>query len=328
MSQKPNPTSIGLFIVVGAALGIGGLLLFSSSKLFTRTREVVVYFNQSLNGLNEGAPVKFRGVLIGSVKKVMVFYNQATNDFSMPVLLEIQEKLVRERVGEPIQVFTDTSLQERIHQGMRASLQAESLVTGVLYVEMRFNPNAPPPVFHQLRKTYSEVPSEPTQIQQLMDNLATLDLKGIMTNINGLIVRLDTVVGNLRMQDISTELTNTLVSVNRLVSSPEITNSFVSLRATLDQYKTLGDKLAAKVDPLSDSVTNSLAEATRTLSQLRGMADNLRGLLRPDAPLQQNLDQLLGQLAGTAESISTLVEFLKQHPNALIAGRDNSKSKP
>ena len=63
--------------------------------------------------------------------------------------------------------------------GLRASLQTESLVTGVLYVDMRLNPNAPPPVFHQLEKRYPEMPTEPTQIQQLMDNLASLDIKSI-----------------------------------------------------------------------------------------------------------------------------------------------------
>ena len=42
--------------------------------------------------------------------------------------------------------------------GLRASLQTESLVTGVLYIEPRSNPNAPPPVFHQLKKIYPECP--------------------------------------------------------------------------------------------------------------------------------------------------------------------------
>ena len=81
-------------------------------------------------------------------------------------------------------------------------------------------------------------------------------------------------------------------------------------------------QLTGRVDPLAESVTNSLAEANRTLAQLRGTAENVRSMLRPDAPLSHDLGQLLQQLAGTAESISTLVEFLKQHPNALITGRE------
>jgi len=46
--------------------------------MFSKTKEFIVYFNDSLNGLSEGAPVKFRGVTIGTVKRVMVQFNQAT----------------------------------------------------------------------------------------------------------------------------------------------------------------------------------------------------------------------------------------------------------
>ena len=328
MSQKPNPTAIGLFIVIGAALGVTGLLLFSSSKLFTKTRDCIVYFNESLNGLSEGAPVKYRGVTIGSVKRVMVHFNQATNDYTMPVIIELQEKLIRQRVGEGIEVFTDRALEERIKRGLRASLQAESLVTGVLYIEMRPNPSAPPPVFHQLVERYPEVPTEPTQIQELFNNLASLDIKGIETNINALLVKLDTVLNGLNLVAVTAGITNTLGSLDRLVSSPEITNSIVAVRTTLDQYRSLGQSLNSRVDPLADSITNSLAEANRTLVQLRGAADNLRNMLRPDSPVRTDLDQLLQELAGTAESISSLVEFLKQHPNALITGREILPKKP
>ncbi len=322
MSQKPNPTAIGLFIVIGVALGVTGLLLFSSSKLFTKTLDCVIYCDQSLNGLNVGAPVKVRGVTIGSVKRVMVRFNQATNDDSLPVIIELEKNLINERLGEPLTAFTGTFLEERVRSGMRASLQAESLVTGVLYVEMRHNPNAPPPVFHQLTKRYPEIPTEPTQIQALMNNLASLDIKGISTNINGLIIRLDKVLENMHMGEMSAAITNALRSIEHLASSPDITNTLASVRTTLDQYRTLGEKLTGRVDPLAESVTNSLAEANRTLAQLRGTADNLKGMLRPDAPLQHDLDQLLRQMAGTAESVSSQMEFLQQHPNALITGRE------
>ena len=57
MSQKINTTTIGLFIVTGVALAVIGLLLFSSSRMFNKSHDFIAYFNESLNGLNEGAPV-------------------------------------------------------------------------------------------------------------------------------------------------------------------------------------------------------------------------------------------------------------------------------
>src|SRR5579871_6009732 len=97
MSKKASPTAIGVFIFLGFLLLVAGLLTFTSSKLFTPTRKCIIYFDSTLSGLNEGAPVKFRGVTIGSVSQVMIRYNQATNDQAMPVIIELQESLIRRR---------------------------------------------------------------------------------------------------------------------------------------------------------------------------------------------------------------------------------------
>jgi paraquat-inducible protein B len=328
VSKKINTTTIGLFIVTGVALGVSGLLLFSSAKIFSQTREVIVYFDGSLNGLNEGAPVKYRGVTIGSVKRVMVRFNQAPNDFAMPVFIELEEDLMRRRLREPSEVFSEKALERRIKLGLRASLQTESLVTGVLYIDIRFNPNAPPPVFHQLAKQYPELPTEPTQIQQLMSNLASLDIKSIEKNLNALLTKLDTKVGEMNIAEINRGITNLLLSVDRLVSSPEITNDLVAVRTTLDQYRLLGERLDSRIDPLADSLTNTLAEVNRALVQFRGAAENLRTLLAPDAPLPNDLDQALQQLSGAVRSLSVFLDFLKQHPNALITGREKRDKKP
>jgi paraquat-inducible protein B len=325
MSQKTNPTTLGLFIVSGVALGVIGLLLFSTSKMFSKTRDFIVYFDDSLNGLNEGAPVKFRGVTVGSVKRVMVQFNQATNDYAMPVICELEEKLLRERMPSLDYVFDRDTFGERVERGLRATLQTESLVTGVLYVGIDMNPKPSKPVFHQVGKIYLELPSEPTKTQQLFNNLASLDIKGIEKNLNNLLAKLETTVGSLEMGKINQGVTNLLGSLDRLVTNPNITNSLAAIRPTLDQYRELGAKLTARVDPLADGVTNSLAEVDRTLAQFRGAAENLKLMLAPDSPVRHDLDQTLEQLAGAAQSISTLVDFLKQHPNALITGRETLK---
>ena len=119
-----------------------------------------------------------------------------------------------------------------------------------------------------------------------------------------------------------------MLSVDRLVTSPEITNDLAAVKTTLDQYRLVGEKLNSRIDPLADSITNSLAEANRALGQVRGAGENLRSLLAADSPLRNNLDQALQQLAGASESIASLAEFLKQHPNSLIAGRKDQPKKP
>ncbi|MFO1477435.1 MAG: hypothetical protein U1F98_12365, partial [Verrucomicrobiota bacterium] len=150
---------------------------------------------------------------------------------------------------------------------------------------------------------------EPTEIKQLFNDLASLDVRGVLTNLNGLIVQIDEKVAALKMDEISNSITNALVSI----------------RPTLDQYRELGARLTGRVDPFVDNVNKTLTEANRALAQIRGAGENLRVMLAPDSPVRNDLDQALEQLAGAAQSISSLTDFLKQHPNALIAGRELPK---
>jgi len=241
---------------------------------------------------------------------------------------------VRQRLGDKAgQEFyshiTDERIRDaRIKQGLRASLQTESLVTGVLYVDIRINPKAPPPVFHQLEKIYIEFPTEQTQIQQLFENLGSLDIKSLQTNLDGLVSELRSTVTELKMADINAGVTNLLAAVNRLVTDPDITNALAALRPTIDQYRELGAKVTGQVDPLVGSVTNTLAGADRALAQIRGAGENLRTMLAPDSPVINELDRTLEQLAAAGQSISSLADFLKEHPNALIAGRKPPKQPP
>jgi paraquat-inducible protein B len=116
-------------------------------------------------------------------------------------------------------------------------------------------------------------------------------------------------------------MTNLMTSLNRVVNSPDLTNSLAGLKSTLDQYRLLAQTVQDRVDPLADSVTNSLAEASEALIQIQTGVRNLRGLLAPDSSLRNDLTLALEQLAGAAQSISALADFLQHHPNALITGR-------
>jgi paraquat-inducible protein B len=327
MSKKANPTSIGLFIIVGVALGVIGLLLFGSSRLFTRSIRCVLYFNGSLNGLNQGAPVKYRGVTIGSVTKVMIHRNQNRYDYTLPVIVDIQENLLQERI-EDIHMFQNrTNFEAAVVRGLRGSLEAESLVTGVLYVGLEFVPEAPPPTFHQIVPDYVEIPTRPNDIQQLMQNLARVDFKGLEDRLSALITKLDTAISALNLHEMSGRVTNLLASLDRTVSSAEITNTLLSVQRTMSEYRLLAENLNNRVDPLASGITNTLGQASQTLAQLRGAVQDLSGMLAPDSPLRNDLSLALEQLAGASQSVAALAEFLKHHPNALITGREGPSKK-
>lgn len=328
MSKKANPTTIGLFFAVGVALGVAALLIFSSRSLFHTRHRDILYFDAALQGLSPGAPVKFRGVTIGSVVEILIRHNQASNDFSMPVVIAIDEQLAESKSDEDLQISSPEKLEQLIAKGLRARLDAESLVTGVLYIGLDIVPNAPRPEFHQLTPEYQEIPTIPTDVEQFLANLAHLDVGALSEKLNRLLTRLDGSLGQLNVAHINSGLTNLIESANRLVSTPDLTNSLAALRQTLDQAGTLLKRIDGRVVPLVDSVTNTLSDAQKTLATLRLGVRNVSDLLSPDSALRPELMQALEELSNASRAVADLADLLQRNPNALLTGRKRSKEQP
>ena len=102
---------------------------------------------------------------MGTVVETLIHHNQAAEDTDMPVIIEVDESLFRKKTDRSINLSDQTLFEKLLKQGLRGMLQAQSLVTGVLYVELDILPHAPPPKFHQLRKEYKEIPTVPTRIR-------------------------------------------------------------------------------------------------------------------------------------------------------------------
>lgn len=328
MSQKANPTVIGIFIVSGLALGVVGLIVFGSGNLFSQKERMILYFDSSMKGLNEGAPVKWRGVTIGAVHSVLLRHNQASNDFVNPVIIDIDTEIVRKKSDDQIDMGDPAFLKSRIQKGLRGKLDAESLVTGVLYVELAMVSDPPPPTFHQIRAEYPEIPTVPTGIQELLANLGRVDFRGISEKLNTLLTRFDDSLAALDLRRINAEVTTLLTSANSLVSSPDLTNSLSELRQTLAESRTLVKDTGVHLVALSGSATNTLAEANRTLKELRHGLEAMAGMVEPDAPFRTDATMALDQVANAARALADLAEFLQRNPNALITGRKKPTDKP
>ena len=328
MSKKANPTTIGAFFVVGLALGVGALLIFSSRSRFHPQQIDILYFDASLKGLNPGAPVKFRGVTIGTVVEVLIRHNQATNDFSMPVIIAIDKKVAQSKSDENLEIGSRARLDQLISQGMRGRLDADSLVTGVLYVALDIIPNAKPPVFHQLSPEYREIPTISSDVQRLLGNLAELDIRSLSEKLNSLLTRLDTSLSHLNAQQINVGLTNLLGTANALIATLDLTNTFGAVRQTLDQTGRLLKRIDGRLDPLADSVTNTLNDAQKALADLRLGVRNVADLLGPDSAFRPNLIQALDDMGNASRAVADLAEFLQRNPNALLTGKRPLKEKP
>ena len=125
MSAKANPKTIGAFVVGAAVLLVVGLLVFGSGKIFKQTALMVAFFDESVGGLQVGAPVTLRGVRIGSVKEVRIELDTATLETRTPVYFELE----RDRIAWIGADFLDPEqFGDLLNKGLRAQLGVQSLV--------------------------------------------------------------------------------------------------------------------------------------------------------------------------------------------------------
>jgi paraquat-inducible protein B len=328
MSKKANPTLIGLFIAVGLALAVGSLILFSSGKFFRKQHKFILYLDSSLKGLNPGAAVRMRGVTIGSVREVYINHNQRQDDRSMPVVIQVDEKLAETKTDRQIGFDNKAFIDRAVRAGLRGRLEAESLLTGVRYIELHFRPNAPPPVFHQLKPEYSEIPTEPTEIQELLSNLSHVDLQGISEKLNRVLTRVDDSLAELDVKQLNAGATTLLASADRLIGSPDLANSLAELKQVLADTRILVKRVDDRVDPLVAGITNVLNKTQQNLDDLRRGIQGLTGMVEPDAAFRTGLTAALDQLTDAARAIADLADFLHRNPNALLTGRKPFQPKP
>ena len=318
-SKRASPTLIGVFVLGALAIALAGLAVFGSGKLFRRTAQFVMVFGGSVNGLSVGAPVKFRGVQVGSVTKIMLSLPGMTlPELRIPVFIEIDQDLVS-KLGGMINPAEPTSFAALIDEGLRAQLQLESIVTGVLFVELDLFPGSPVNLFLPKESGYLEIPTQPTLLQEasqtgadLIAKLRDVDFDGLVTSIRDAARSVGDLAG-------SPELRQTLVAARE---------AMVSARDTLTEIRPRVPQFASGVDSASNRLQGSLKRFDATLGSLDtalGSLDTTLGsvnrLVDPSAPLVYQLTTTLTDLGTAAKSVRELADYLDRNPSAIITGR-------
>jgi paraquat-inducible protein B len=132
VKTKVSPAVVGLFVLGALVLGLVALFSFGGINFFSRPERFVVYFDESIHGLDLGSPVKLRGVRVGRVVNIGLRYVPATKQSVVAVACELNRNLIVDDKGQPIDVTEDGKLQGLVDQGMRAQLGVIGLATGLL----------------------------------------------------------------------------------------------------------------------------------------------------------------------------------------------------
>lgn len=246
-----------------------------------------VVFGESVRGLSVGAPVDFRGVVVGEVSAIGVDFDATRTDVRIPVEIRLYPDRLRGKDNGKEKgkaSAPDNLIDKLVARGMRAQLRNGSLLTGQLFVALDFFPGELQTKILR-RAGRAEIPTVAGSIQELQTTLLALARK----------------LDKLPLED-------TLADTRK---------ALIALTGTLGTAEQTLKRIDGEVTP---QVVRSLADLDRTLAKLDKLASE-------DAPMQRDLRDSLREVSRAAESLRSLADFLERNPNALLRGRTGEQAK-
>lgn len=313
MSVKANPTVIGAFLLGVIVLVVAGLMIFGGGRFFTEKVTYVAYFPETVSGLNDGAPVNFRGVKVGVVRRIEVQLDAQDLSVRVPAYLQLERRRIREIGGT---IPEGDLIPELIARGLRAQLQLQSIVTGQLSVQLDILPDRPARYVDPVGE-FPEIPTIPSTMQEFAETMESISIQEFVNDAREVLVGLKNLIN-------SPDLAETLAGINQFVNSKELIGVVRHADEAIADVQELVSNIDELAGDLSRSTEYTLAEVNETLSGIRKILDSARqslSIAAEGSPLRYELEKMLSELTAAARSVRLLAEYLERNPDALVRGK-------
>lgn len=330
MSIRANPTAIGLFMTGALILTLMGVVVLASTTLFTKQSEFVSYFGESVNGLDIGAPVKFQGVPIGNVTDLLIRIDQTDKTFEVPVQYEIDINRLTSQTGEVVDLGRGSVLQQQIDDGLRAQLQMESIVTGLLYIELTYREDALPPPPTVGPAPFPVIPTSPSLLSAFGTQAGSLvgEVLQVLFRVNEMLEEVD-------MEELNASFVASAQSIERLADAPEIRAAFEEIptmtaqfNGTMEEIQLLAERLGAAIEPLEGQIDSTNTELVLTLQAMRNAINQTQSLLSTDSGVGYQMQDAFSSLRDAADALRDLSLSLERNPDMLLRGKKPSPQQP
>ncbi|MGL4861342.1 MAG: intermembrane transport protein PqiB, partial [Enterobacteriaceae bacterium] len=236
------------------------------NALYTRHHDFILLFNESIRGLTAGAPVEYRGIRIGTVDKAPYFTPDMRqlkqDDNFIPVLIRIEPDRIKPGLSE--KELRDYLFNRKNHK-LRGTLKSGNLLTGALFVDFDFFPQAPAWQGPKKMDNYTVIPTATVGLAQIQQKVSQ-----ILEKINNL--PLEPMVSEMTLS--LTSMRNVLDSVNQMTRQKEMQNLPADLQKSLREL----DKGLQGVQPGSAAYNNMLNNMQQLEQTLRELQPLLRTL--------------------------------------------------
>jgi ABC-type transporter Mla subunit MlaD len=317
MSSEQKYFKLGLFVLGAVAIGVTAVVVLGAGTLLEKKLPVETYVDESIQGLDVGAPVKFRGVRVGELEKID-FVTQAygVKDGRIRLLIALHPESTPRSVsqGDPREVC-----ERMANEGMRIRLASAGL-TGGTYLELDLmEPKEHPPMEISWTPQYPYIPSVPstgirltTHVENILEHVEKMKLDTIsekivvlLESLDGLVKKVDPALADIGKvatdadglikdarrvvnEDLGKDL-KSLVTTTRDVMEKEVGPAVRNIRASVDHVPPTFDK----IDATLERIGATLRRVDRTLAENGGSMDEALDNLRV---VTQDLRDLTGQV--------------------------------
>lgn len=247
-------------------------------------KEFTVLFEDSVRGLQVGAPVEYRGIRLGTVREIIsVLNSQKSNEAAerrIPVIISIEPARVGLTNDQESLDEISLLIAKWTKQGLKASLKSGSLLTGSLFVDLDYYEGQSVVQLDAKFKGYDVIPSVSGSLAQIEQKVFSILDKFEQMPIN-----------------------ITIDSINKMLANANSTME--ELNQAVAQVKVL----------LSQSHTQAIPQhINETLEQL---SETLKGF-NQQAPVYNELEQTLIDFQQLMREAQPFIKELNNKPNSLI----------
>jgi ABC-type transporter Mla subunit MlaD len=320
--------SVGLLVLMGLALATGFVIFLTGDRLRRTDSLFETYLRESVQGLEVGSTVRYRGVTVGRVTEIGLASAEYRRPQGEPFADAFQLVVVRFAVDTP-RVGDVPGTEMAVEQGLRARLASQG-ITGVSYLELDFvDPDRYPVPSLPWTPRYTLIPSMPSTVaqaqntlEQVMRHLQNVDFGSIAGNLDGLLVELRRVAHGTDLGATLAEANALLRETRAAIAATDLPGLSAELRATGAATRGVleGQELRGTLTALSRASEDLRVTAQRLPATITQIDATLRAARGTTTDLQAELAPLLRDLRAATANLRDTTEALRRSPSQTLLG--------
>jgi len=315
--EHPHSVAIGGFIIGALLIMLATLLFVLGSGLGAERTRVVMVFDSSVKGLSVGAPVALRGVVIGQVTGMNLILDSDTANLIMLVEADVSSANV-----ESTQRASEEMIDHLITRGLRAQLNLQSILTGLLYIQLDFHPDTPA-LLVEIDSDYTQIPTIPTGLEKFTRRIQSLDLAQIAADVQSIAAGIDQFISQEEFRRLPQELGATLQGVQTLTTELQaaVTGASPGLERILASTDQLLNQASDALPALNTMLDQNLATLQAAATAFENTMNEIDGLVAPDSATTYQLNHALRELAMAGRALQLLAKTIEEQPESLLRGK-------